>query len=107
MSMTELKTTEGADRLKLIKHKGAGILSCDFSHCSREDGKGLLEDLLAQLGKESDNSVRLFFDVNDTIHDASQANEWKRHLELFNKRIKKSAIVGLSPLNRIALKGIL
>jgi len=107
MPMTSLKTVEGHDRLKLLKHKGSSILSCDFSHCTRDEGQALLADLVAQLAKENDGSIRLFFDVNDTTHDAAQANEWKRHLELFNSRVKKSAIVGLSPLNRIALRGIL
>lgn len=107
MPLTTLKSKDGSERLKLLKHRGIGILSCDFSSCSRDEGKTLLLELIAQLEKEENGSVRLFFDVNDTTHDASHANEWKRHLELFNLRIKKSAIVGLSPLNRIALGGIL
>jgi hypothetical protein len=106
MSLSNLKTKNGQERLKVIKHKGAAILLCDFSSCERDEGRQLLDDLLAQLQKEGDGTVRLLLDVNDTTHDASMSTEWKRHLNLFNARLLKSSIVGISRLNRIALAGI-
>ncbi len=107
MPTTQLKKPDGSERLKVLKHKGISILSCDFSGCSRDEGQSLLEELVAFFEIESNGNTRVFFDVNNTTHDSKQANEWKRHLTLFNKQIAKSAIIGLSPLQRIAIGGIL
>jgi hypothetical protein len=101
-----LKTKGGLERLRQIKHKGLTLLLCDFSSCDREEGQKLLAALVAQLQKEEDASVRLLLDVHETTHDATMSNEWKRHLDLFNAKLKKSAIIGLGKLNQIALAGI-
>lgn len=107
MPTTPLKKLDGSDRLKLLKHQGISVVSCDFSGCNRDEGQTLLEELVAFLEIESNGNARVFFDVNNTTHDSKQANEWKKHLALFNKQIAKSAIIGLSPLLRIAVGGIL
>jgi hypothetical protein len=106
MTKNSSKTQDAFERLKFVKHNGVNILLCDFSSCTREEGGDLLAALVKRLEKEADASVRLFFDVSNTTHDASMSNEWKRHLDLFDQKLKKSAIVGLSRLNRIALAGI-
>lgn len=101
-----LKNKEGEERLKAVKHKGHSILICDFSDCSRDEGIELLALLVARLQEEAEGSVRLLLNTANATHDATQTNEWKRHLELFNSRLKKSAVIGMSPLNTIALAGI-
>jgi hypothetical protein len=101
-----VKTKANLERLKVLKYKGQNILVCDFSHCSRDEGRLLLTQLLARVEKESEASVRLLLCVEDTTHDASHTNEWKRHLDTFGSRLKKSAVVGLSSLNRVALAGL-
>lgn len=106
MAKEALKIKDGTERLKGLKLKGCSILICDFSDCSREEGGELFLQLLERLQKEPESSVRLLLDVQRTTHDATQANEWKRHLETFNSRLKKSAVVGLTPLLRISLTGL-
>lgn len=98
--------TENPDRLKIFKHNGASILACDFTFCSRDEGKVLLEALIKRLQTEPEHSVRLLVQTKGAIHDPSQATEWKRHLGLFNSRLAKSAVTGLSPLNRISMAGL-
>jgi hypothetical protein len=98
--------TETPERLKIFNHKGASILACDFSHCDREEGKALLEALVKRLRSEPGHSVRLLVQTKGATHDPSQSTEWKRHLELFNDRLAKTAVTGLSPLNRMAMSGV-
>lgn len=106
MAFTALKTSDGQDRIRNIRHKGVQILLCDYSGCSRDEGRVMLDDLLARLKEEPDSSVSLLSDCSNTVYDPSQATEWKKHLELFNARIKKSAVTGLGPMNRFAIAGI-
>src|SRR4051812_38001303 len=94
------------ERLKTIKHQGVPVLMADFKDSNREEAQELLRDLITRLNEEPEQSVRLFLDIHNTIHDSSHSNEWKRHLDLFNSRLKKSAIVGLTPLSRAAMAGM-
>lgn len=100
------KNQNGVERLKQIRQNGVSIMICDFSNCSRDEGVEILKLLVTNITNEAPASVRLLIDTTQSPHDASQANQWKRHLELFDSRLKKSAIVGLGPLNRIALAGL-
>lgn len=90
----------------MIRHRGVPVLLCDFSGCTRESGKKLQDALLERLGREGESSVRLFVDAHNATHDATQGNEWKRHLDLYNFCLKKTAVVGVGALNRIALAGL-
>ena len=106
MKIEALKSKDGIERLRLLKHRGTGILECSFDTCTREEGRELLVQLVARLQKEAAASVILLIGTQGAVHDAAQGNEWKRHLELFDSRLKKSAIYGLAPMHRIALAGL-
>lgn len=106
MKNETLINQNGIDRLRKLRHNGVSILVCDFSNCTRDDGVTLLQELISKLKDEAPNDVRLLVDASYTTHDPSQTNEWKRHLDLFDSKLKKTAIVGLGPLNRIALGGV-
>src|SRR6185503_18893210 len=106
MNKEALKNQNGVERIRQLRQNGVSILICDFSNCSRDEGVELLKQLVTSITNEAPGSVRLLIDATQSTHDSSQANEWKRHLELFDSRLKKSAIVGLGPLNRIALAGL-
>jgi hypothetical protein len=73
------------------------VLIGDFSGFERMQSETLLKALVERLEKESEGSVRLLIDARGAVHDSSQTNEWKRHVPLFNSRLIKSAVIGLSP----------
>jgi len=52
-----------------------------------------------------ENSVRLLINTTDAEHDQKQVNDWKAVQPLFNSRILKMAVFGLSPINTIAAAG--
>ena len=101
-----LRTEEGLERLRVQKHKGTAVLICDFNASTREEAGQLLQDLVETISLEAEGSVRLYISAEGASRDASHATEWKRHLPLFNSRLKRSAVTGLSPLNRMALAGV-
>jgi hypothetical protein len=94
------------ERLKQFKHEGQNILVCNFSDCGRDERAQLFETLLKALSESAEGSVRLLVEVGGLEHDAVRANEWKKQIDLFNSRVLRTAITGLSPLNRMALSGV-
>jgi hypothetical protein len=100
------KNQNGAERLRILKHKGIQVLLGDFSGFERSQSEVLLKALVERLESEAEGSVRLLIDARDATHDSSQTNEWKRHVPLFNSRLVKSAVIGLGPLTRMAMLGV-
>jgi hypothetical protein len=95
-----------SERLKQFKHNGHSILLCNFNDCAREERAQIFEALIKALSESPEGSVRLLVEAGGLEHDAVRANEWKKQIDLFNSRILRTAVTGLSPLNRMALAGV-
>src|SRR6185436_17263936 len=94
------------ERLKEVEKYGKKILFVDFEGSSVEESSETRYKLFNYLKKCEKDSVRLFVNAKNNSYSPSGGKDWKVHIELLNEKVLKTAIIGLSPIAKMALLGV-
>lgn len=101
------KTTKiDENRLKDVNIRNENILRLEINEANHEEMVVLREKLFEKLRASHENSVKLMIIARGYTYSPAEAKIWKANLELINEKVKKSAIVGLSPLAQMVMKGV-
>ena len=95
-----------AKRIQAIQHQGHPVISVDSSHCGRDEREAVLKDYIGLLqGLAPGEKILSLLNFEGSDYDARLAGQWRSELALFNDRVRRSAVIGLSPLALVSIQG--
>jgi hypothetical protein len=89
------------ERVRIVTHRGTGIVFQDFSNVQTpEEGMRAIEEARAFVDRQP-KGVLLLTDVTDSTFDQRVVDAMKELAEHNKSFVAASAIVGLSPIQRV------
>jgi hypothetical protein len=101
MNLDDTVGDAAPERLRFVSHKGQSIFLIDFSHCKGKEILLLLDQVRADVARQSPGSVLTLADFSGAHVDKAVATKIKEVLVLDRPYVKKSAWVGIDSLPRV------
>jgi hypothetical protein len=94
------------ERLAVMKHHGVEIVELNFGGRKLADSVSLIREYAFYLEALPKGAKALaLIDFQDALYDPLLTLAWKSNLELFSRRVDKSAIIGALAMTPVAVKG--
>jgi hypothetical protein len=91
------------DRIKFVQHRGVRILQIDYTDCKPKEVIELQKEAIKIITREPEKSVLLVSLVSNAHFDREVSREMKEYVQVNNKYVKASAIVGVTGLQNILI----
>ena len=94
-----------APRIQTILHNKAEVMVMNFENATREEKIQLQLEIARLLEQLADHSVLLLNNLTGGTYDPQAANSWKPLAELFERKVRKSAVYGASAIAETSIAG--
>ena len=106
LSLQSVDTSQAANRVRFIIHKGKRVLSIDYSHSDAEMMKAVAEEGHRVIALEPPNSVRTLNDVTGASFDQESVEALKSRVAANAPYVKCAAVIGISGLQRLIYEAV-
>lgn len=91
--------------IELIKHKGKIVIFCDYTHCKNNEESIKMLHTCSAYFQEISEPLLVISDITNVLGSKEFMNEAKKlKHEVFDKRIKKGALLGVTGMKKVLLK---
>jgi hypothetical protein len=94
------------ERVRVEEHQGQRIIIVDGTDCGAHEYAGILEAGAAAVQREPPNSVLLVTMVTRARFSGGAADRVKAYSTAIKPHVRKSAVVGLSALQRVIFSAV-
>jgi hypothetical protein len=91
--------------MQTLTHEGRSILELKLGDLSFGQSRMALEEYARLLDRQAPGRLRVLVDFEGAHYDSVLSVAWNSRQVLFNSRVQRSAVIGVSPIIRSAIQG--